>query len=159
MGTSVERERLAVPYSLVAFDPGVSTGIAVFHRGMLYASYTLKLTDDAAYVYRSISNLLAPHPFANRVIVCENYVALRTLDRNSRQTVELIGWIHGVALCDGTPFYLQMPGAKLPWLPEAKAELQRAFSRAGNDHERDALAHGFAWLAAHTTWRTPSNAE
>jgi hypothetical protein len=134
----------------VAFDPGYDTGVAYFYRGILTVTHVLP-GDDRAWQYRTIANLLTPIASANgaeKVVVCEGYTAPRGLDRSSMETVMLIGWIYGHALCNNLPFFQQMPPAKKPFLEATKFKGKTL-------HERDAVAQGYAWLSKHCECSVP----
>lgn len=134
--------RLAVPTFLYAFDPGRDTGYACFVQGNL--ANTMVIPGDREHAqYATIADLIVDNHAEGLVVVCEGYTSPRMLDRHGSHTLGLIGWIRGHALCNERPFYLQMPPVKRPYRAQAHG-------MAKTDHERDAVAHGLAWLAAHT---------
>lgn len=144
MGEAVARvaQTIYVPSYVVAFDPGGTTGAAVFEAGRLVRSFSVERDppeDRHSAIWAIIGN---PH---SKVVVCEGYSSPRPLDFHGADTVMLIGWIRGCAMHARHPFVLQSAAAKKPFLETAAKLLDRR--GAVVEHQRDAIAQGLAYIA------------
>jgi hypothetical protein len=134
------------PTTLIVFDPGPHTGVAVFIDGKLAQTLTIEQGEWNAQ-YRQIFNVFAwyrksspVHP----VIVCEQFATVYASvsgTSSAVHTARLTGWIEGLALTMGWPFTWQQPSYRAGYLKAAQRMPHHSV------HETDAIAHGLAYLA------------
>lgn len=152
---------------LLAFDPGPSTGVALFEQGLL--SYTATVDDKTpgvgawrdpfAWQFMRLQSffVLQRRKSARTLILIESYHTVMAQTREAYQTVQLIGWLRGNAVRYGYAVETPMPSVKHPFLAEARITFERSTRRyPGTDHARDAVAHGLAYLSRHPFTEEPS---
>lgn len=125
---------------LLCFDPGETTGFALFtHHMLTHVGTTTKRADIVNLLYA-----LPPHA----TVVCEDFRAVR-LSKGAHNTLMLIGVIDYVTECTtGRPPHYQRPQERRSFLPLAKAllGLRTPEGKAWRRHHQDAVAHGLWYL-------------
>lgn len=125
-----------------AFDPGGTTGVAVFMEGSLYLSYTL--TREYRHTW-----LLAWQPRPYDTVVCEDYLGAGRLTTDGKDTLKLIGMIEFACLLHlhKPPVYQRSQARTPPFLARAKeALLALPRQQKWLSHHIDATAHGLIYL-------------
>lgn len=121
---------------IIAIDPGISVGIAVFIEPV-YKTLTTKEPDDLYSLFDK------SYPFD--VVIIERFSA-QDISSYGLYTVEMVGGVTAVASVLGMPLVRQQPQFRQGFLEYAKRMLN-ADSTLGSwtRHERDALAHLLAY--------------
>lgn len=122
----------------VAFDPGNHCGIAWRNEDG---------TEDATMIYE---NLILTMKFITdkpEVVVYEDFKAEK-IDEYGLYTVRLIGWIQAMCWYHKVPCVCHTPQTRYPYIAQARSYLKRTrLSKGYTAHERDALAHLYAYEA------------
>lgn len=116
--------------TLMAFDPGQSTGVAI-HGPSGYITTVIK---DVP----SLWNMIDHHQPS--ICIYENFSAGGFISTDGQATLRLIGAIEAVCWRLGIPTVYQMPSERHGYIPKARAMLQQV-KRTPIVHEIDALAH------------------
>lgn len=131
------------PYLVMAFDPGLTTGVAWFNRD--YGTVASEEWDlDRIYDWVGHSFYSA----SRGVIVCESFIISNATIRKSQATwsLELIGLLRLPARrTELGELQLQSPSAAKSFITDVK--LKHLGLWPSSDHERDALRHLLLWLA------------
>lgn len=142
-----------IPSMLIAIDPGPHTGVAQFVEGKLVATRVVALPElDAQYrtlydlLFEAFGGLYTNPVLSDPMIVIEDYRSQMTLTREGYYTIQLIGFLAGTARVAGYPATLQLPPVRRPWLEDAVALCTLCNGKRPSPHERDATAHGLAYL-------------
>ena len=130
---------------VIAFDPGPSTGVAIFADGVRVWAGTIRDDDEpTAFVYTALNQLLAPDLKSDyNVIVVERFLAHTAAvgaAKSGRYTSMVCGFIDGTCKLHGLRLVWQSPSERKPYEARAKAMGGRT------DHEISATAHGLAFL-------------
>jgi hypothetical protein len=145
------------PQILFSFDPGPHLGMAIFADGHLRGSTTITADGEMselmqlAKVYKYLDELPHREPEGN-IIVVEDFRSQIGLSKDGYFTVQLVGFIAGLARVKGHDLYLQLPAVRRPFLDAATARVLRTITDekvVPSRHERDAIAQGLAWYAKH----------
>ncbi len=137
-----------VPKTLVALDPGETTGWASFNYGTLEKQGELKIETfpDTRIDGINIWNFL--DTWNPDVVVIEGYriyaqkAAVHTW--SALYTPKLIGYIEGICQFRGFPYYIQMASTK-QFCSDSKLKSWGYYSEKSR-HSRDAVRHGCYWL-------------
>lgn len=126
---------------VIAFDPGVTTGIAIFEEGTLNYWGTFKSL-------KACVNTL--HDFLRddtrtTVVVMEAFNRGNTVVDEQIQTIELCGAITAICELKGAYLVRQSPSTRTSYLPIARAMLQ-SYSDSNKRHAIDAVAHAIRWM-------------
>jgi hypothetical protein len=128
--------------TIVAFDPGISTGVAVVRERDLLWTTTItnqKWTDQ----YQEILNIIVRYQDERPIILCERFrTVFASVSATSVgiHTSKLTGWIEGLALTLGFEFHFQDPTYRAAFILLAKGYPHHS------PHETDAIAHCLAFL-------------
>lgn len=132
-----------VPYVLLSFDPGHTTGWAVFIDGTLAETgESVTVNADEEFVWENLLELF--NIFSPTHIVCEDYKPyLKKKDQhigNKILTLRLIGAITLLCWMRDIPLYFQMAAtAKSFWTNDKLAKLG---IKPTSRHAMDAVRHG-----------------
>ena len=139
------------PTSLLALDPGETTGWALFEQGRLAQQGEIEIPTfkdtriDADHLW-SLFIRWQPH-----VVVIEGYRVYAQKSKahiwNALYTPKLIGYVE--AICQSTPYgvdeyYIQMASTK-QFCDDGKLK-DWGYYLKGKRHSRDAVRHGCYWL-------------
>lgn len=120
---------------ILAFDPGVSTGVAVKMDDL----YMTQVSNDPNDVCDMISHEVT-------CVVYEDFAA-EVLDHNGLFTVKVIGGLLAMCHYHKVKCVRHQPQYRYPWLDAAKEMQKTTVKRSGQGvHELDALAHLLAYL-------------
>lgn len=121
--------------TIVAIDPGVSTGVAYGDTDnyMTFTVQYLKLRGLWQFLYHQ-------EPW---IIVLEQFKGA-ILDKYRQQTIEVIGGVKAIASLTGTLVVEPEPAARMAWKTSARRYLVQDKQRF-TDHQIDALAHMMAF--------------
>jgi hypothetical protein len=115
--------------TIIALDPGVSTGVAI-HADEYLTAVIVNVPDLWEIVDRHQPT----------VCVIENFSAGGLISKDGQATLRLIGAIEAVCYRLGIPYAIQYPQERYKFIPVARAMLQQ-IKRTPISHEVDALAH------------------
>ncbi len=129
--------------TIVALDPGLSLGVAVFRGSTLLDTYVVEPSEHFFHLSRLISSL-----FPDDVVVCEDYHAGQRLSDEGKFTLKLIGVIECLTRQrTGRPPVYQQPQARRSFLKEAGTLLrQLPVQKKFSQHHKDATSHGLLYL-------------
>lgn len=117
--------------SVIAFDPGITSGIAI-------------RADTGEYLTAAIRETTKLWEIIDRhkptVIVFENFASGGIISKDGQATLRLIGAIEVVAFKLDIPTVLQFPQERYPFMPQARV-LLKLMGRKLVSHEVDALSH------------------
>jgi len=116
--------------TLIAFDPGISTGCAV-HGPDGYVTAVIK---DVPSLWQMIDH------HQPSICIYENFSAGGLISKDGQATLRLIGAIEAVCWRLGISTVYQMPSERYGYVPKARQMLQQ-IKRTPIVHEIDALAH------------------
>ena len=130
--------------TLVVFDPGIVSGIAVFYDDILWDTYALEQREMYHYFEQRFPKLVTPQQTA---VICESYIG-RYLTTEAREVLKLIGMIEFATRQHlGTYPIYQRAQTRLSFLPQAKKLVrQLPVQRKWLAHHYDATSHGLAYL-------------
>lgn len=117
--------------SLVAFDPGISTGCAIKTDSGEYL--TLVITEPS-----KLWEVLEAHK--PTCCVFENFASGGIISKDGQATLRLIGAIEVICFKMGIPIALQFPQERYGHIPVAR-EMLKQRGRTPISHEVDALSH------------------
>lgn len=127
-------DALPVGRTVVAIDPGGSTGIAVrFPDG----SWLTNTVTDPADLWDLFHPSRAPD-----VCVFEVFSTAGRVDKYMIYTIELVGGIKAVCYALAVRAFAHSPSKRYPWLQQAESMLR---GQAHTRHEVDALSHLLAF--------------
>lgn len=131
--------------TVLALDPGETTGWALFHGGGLVGWG--QETCEGTAGYKQVSNLIAT--CAPKTVICENYrVYGSKRDQHvgsDLYTVRLIGAIEHECMQRNIPCYFQMAAIGKGFSTDTKLKMW-GYWKQGQRHSRDAIRHGCHWL-------------
>lgn len=124
--------------TILAIDPGGSTGVAVRYPDGTFKTATLH------------SGEMLWEFFIERpdVVVFEIFQTGGRVDRYMIHTIELVGGIKAACLVLGLAGFAHSPQKRYPWISEA-TDLLKALNTPHTKHEIDALSHLLAWESSH----------
>lgn len=124
--------------SILAIDPGITTGLAWRAPDGSYHTATAK--DSFQDVWKELD------PGLIELVVYENFSA-QTISKYGLETVRLIGSIQGVCWARGIRTHVQQPQFRRAFLDAASKHLTTAHGASGFVvHQTDALAHLMAFI-------------
>lgn len=112
---------------IVAFDPGITTGVATNDNGH-YNLFVLYTPED-------LYNWISDHRAVTQIVL-EDFVTGGQVDVNMLHTIRLVGGILALAHIYGIPVDLRTSITRWAFKPKAKGMFPHAII-----HARDALAH------------------
>lgn len=136
---------LLVPRTLLCFDPGGTTGSAIFFNGFLDSALEFHgdLTEQVKVLWQFMEGLKPDQ------IVCEDYrVYSHKLQQHNYSelfTPKLVGAIHAMATILEIPVVYQMAATAKGFCKDEKLEAWGMY-RKGSRHCRDAIRHGCHYL-------------
>lgn len=122
--------------TIIAFDPGGSTGAAIHADGLYKGEpgvYLTAVITDVPSLWQIIDAHQPEH------VVYENFSTAGLSSRDGQATLRLIGAIEAVCYRLGIPTSYQMPQERYPFLEAAKEMLKQTHKPIV--HEIDAMAH------------------
>lgn len=123
--------------TIIALDPGISTGVAIHDKTDEYDSVSRYIT----LVIRQVTDIwdvIDKHQ--PTICVFENFAAGGLISKEGQQTLRLVGAIEVVCYMKHIQCVMQFPQERYPFLPIAREMLQQ-IKRTPISHEVDALAH------------------
>ena len=135
-----------LPHTLIALDPGYTTGYSIFLDGKHYLNGVIdwKIPSEGFYV---MTNMLKN--FFPDVIVCEDYrlYASRAKAQTGSQidTVRIIGAIELLCNQNNIKFYKMMPSTAKGFVKDEKLKEWGLYKKI-NPHARDSLRVAIHWL-------------
>lgn len=137
--------REEVRMTLIAIDPGITTGVAIrvdTHTSSFETMYTTKVQSEYMTLVihrpRDLWDIFDKHQ--PTCVIFENFQSAGLISKDGQATLRLIGGIEAVTYRLGIPTCLQFPQERYGMLPAAHAML-KATGRKFLIHEKDALAH------------------
>lgn len=132
--------------SLVAFDPGHTTGWAAFRDGELITSGQIDTTSIGAALENAPPIL---HTYKPEVVVMEDYRVYKWRQKHhvgsELLTTQVIGALELLALQDFVPEVVKQPAhVAKQFCTDAKLK-EWGYYNSGEKHARDAIRHGCYW--------------
>lgn len=119
-----------MPGSILAIDPGGTTGVATrMPNGRIIAGAFKEHTD----IYAMLSNV--------DEVVIEGFYTAGRISRDGLHTVRIVGGVQALCWYLNKPCCLHMPHTRKPFIAQARALLGRGVT----PHEIDATAHLLAY--------------
>lgn len=131
-------QRVAEPLTgrtIIALDPGGSTGVAV---RLPDGSWVTDTITDPADLWDLFRAPVGPPD----ICVFEIFTTGGRVDKWMIYTIELVGGIRAVCYVQGVMTFHHSPGKRYPWLQQAERMLK---GQGHTRHEVDALAHLLAY--------------
>ena len=116
--------------SLVAVDPGITTGVAI-HAGSIYHTLVVHRHQDLWQIF----DTQLPE-----VVIFENFQSAGLISKDGQATLRLVGAIEAVTYRMGIPTCLQFPRERYPMIEPAR-QMIKATGKKYLIHQVDALAH------------------
>lgn len=116
---------------ITAFDPGVTTGVAIRLGNGLIRTLATRDLDE---VYKLV--------IGSKFVVYENFATAFRISKDGLFTVRLCGGIIALAAVNGIPIKRHMPQQRYPFQKPAH---QLLLGTKHQIHEEDALAHLLAY--------------
>lgn len=140
------------PINLIAFDPGETTGWALFEFGELntIGQFDAKPTKDEDPSIEWVTKLLRKPLtiYKPTIVVIEDYRVYahkaKTHSWSDLFTVKLIGALQALCACEKIPVSMQMASSKQFCTNEKL--LEWGYYKRGIGHAMDAVRHGCYWL-------------
>lgn len=121
---------------VLAYDPGVTTGIALRGRKGEYATMVTKDQDEAWEFIR---------PDRVDLVIFENFAAQR-ISKYGLKTVRVVGGIESRCSLHKIQIIKHTPQQRRAWIDIARKWLiENTGSKGTGQHEIDALSHIFCW--------------
>lgn len=144
------------PNRLVAVDPGVTTGLAIYEDS-LYTTLAIKPVTQVMEVVLKGYITAVPHGivtvgFPNTLVVLEDFNTAGAISEHGLHTVRLIGAIEFACHLYSIPLILQFPGERKKFIEQAK-DMLVTMKPHFQEHDKDALAHLLLYQ-----WRKENNA-
>lgn len=141
------RKDYTPPKTLIALDPGETTGLAIFRNGMLDVIDQLPTHYVAPDGVKILNNLfLTEKPDA---VVYENYLVYdwktKSHSWNTLHTPRLIGSIQTLTYLQKIPVYTQMAQQPKKFVTDARLDDWKYYKK-GQKHARDAIRHGTYYM-------------
>jgi hypothetical protein len=134
------------PARLLSFDPGGTTGIALFHSIQLAEALQLS-TDDQAKALKVLTALFA-RTRPTEVVMEDYRVYASKMEQHvgsSLSTPRLIGLIETLCLQQGIPYHKQPASTSKQFVTDEKLK-DWNFYKTGVRHARDAIRHGCYYI-------------
>lgn len=130
--------------TILALDPGITTGVAIHvSRDTHLSGYPFEMAEYLALVVTEptkLWGLIQAHQ--PQTIVVENFAAGGLISKDGQATIRLVGAMELAAYITGADLVLQFPAERRAFIDKARAMLvQRGLGRAPIIHEVDAMAH------------------
>ena len=135
-----------LPHTLIALDPGYSTGYSIFLDGKHYLNGVIDWQIPVEGFY-TMTNMLKH--FAPDVIVCEDYrlYASKAKAQTGSQidTVRIIGAVELLCNQNNIRFYKMMPSTAKGFVTDEKLRSWGLYKKV-NPHSRDSLRIAIHWM-------------
>jgi hypothetical protein len=130
--------------TIIALDPGVSTGVAIHKTAYDHDGQAEPASQVDEYLTAVIVNVPDLWDIIDKhrptTVVMENFSAGGLISKDGQATLRLIGAIEAVCYRLGIPYVIQYPQERYKFIPTARAMLQQ-IKRTPISHEIDALSH------------------
>lgn len=127
--------------TLIAIDPGITTGVAIRSDTVdRNGSPAISPQYMTLVIHRPRDLWAIFDKHQPQVVIFENFQSAGLISKDGQATLRLIGGIEAVTYRLGIPTCLQFPQERYGFLPAARAML-KATRRKFPIHEVDALAH------------------
>jgi len=117
--------------TLLALDPGVTTGVAIRSRDNNIITRIVHRPRDLWGIIQTV------HP---DVVIFEDFTTPGLISKDGLYTVRLIGGIEAVTNLCKVPIHVQYPAERYPFIASAK-QILKASGKKYLVHEIDALSH------------------
>lgn len=148
---------LPPPQSLGSFDPGATTGVAIYRGIRLHKAAQLN-TSDPEQALASFSDFFAEGQFTE--VVMEDYrVYANRIEQHagsSLQTPRLIGMLETLCMQRKIPFHKQPAGVAKQFCTDLKLKEWGMYA-PGQRHARDAIRHATYYILFPPKTRTSDN--
>lgn len=130
--------------TVVAIDPGISTGVAIHKIGYDHDGQAQASADIDEYIMLVVTevpklwDILQAHK--PEAIVVENFAAGGLISKDGQATIRLVGAMELAAHILGCRFVLQFPAERKAFMPAARQMIQQR-GKTPISHEVDGLAH------------------
>jgi hypothetical protein len=130
------------PEVLLCLDPGETTGVAVYHRAVLFDALQKSTgTPDVALIaFQELFRVYTP-----TMVVMEDYRVYNTRAAqhvgSSLSTPRLIGMIETLCMMSNVPYHKQPAQTPKQFVTDPKLKAWGFYQR-GSKHARDAMRHG-----------------
>jgi len=126
--------------SIIAFDPGMTVGYAVFKEGLLSEIGHLHSIGDVVDKLQSWNDIVD-------TIVYEGFARGNSVVKEQIVTIEMCGAIQAMAHATESKLVMQYPAVRAGYIPIAKCMVKdKGFKLQEMHHAIDAVAHGLAYL-------------
>ena len=123
--------------NIIAFDPGLTVGYAIFMGSNLERCGHLKSIEDIVH---------CPWNYIDQ-IVYEGFARGNSVVDEQLRTIEMCGAIQAVAYVHNLPYRMQYPAMRKGYVPIAKCMVKdRGFYLEEVHHAIDAIAHGLCYM-------------
>jgi hypothetical protein len=121
---------------ILAVDPGLTTGVAVYDAEHSQLLATLETKDPL-----KVGSLILGYELFNTTVVVENYVGAGPRTAEATHTLQVLGFVRWYAAMLGLPVVVQAPQQRLPYVTRATELAPKT------KHAAAALAHAIAFAA------------
>jgi len=126
--------------SIIAFDPGMTVGYAVFKEGLLAEIGHLKSIGDVVDKLQSWNDVVD-------TIVYEGFARGNSVVKEQIVTIEMCGAIQAMAHVTDSKLVMQYPAVRAGYIPIAKCMVKDSWGTLQEYHHAiDAIAHGLVYL-------------
>jgi hypothetical protein len=141
--------------TVVALDPGISTGVAIHTDGRVYSSPQGTEVDTSEYLMLVVTDVpklwsILEHHMPHTVVM-ENFASGGLISKDGQATIRLIGAMELAAYILGCSLVLQAPQERYRFMEAARGMLKQR-GKTPISHEVDALAHLLLY-----EWRIENN--
>jgi hypothetical protein len=132
------------PSLLLAVDPGVTTGVAMWEQGANV--YMAEIEDQLRFC--DLAERALRIQYRDMVVVCESFRVTMETAKKSQQpaSLEIIGCLRWLCHTYGAEFVLQTPADAKAFSTDEKLKKADLY-RPGQGHANDAARHAYLWLS------------
>lgn len=127
---------------VIAFDPGPHVGVAIWTDAPESVNEWDEFESNPAHLFNCAEGWIVDAD----VVVCESFFIMGSRDRNSNQTIELIGVLRYLAFKHGKQFITQAPADAKSFSDNRKLKRIGWYKPAAADHARSATRHLLLYL-------------